>query len=105
MLHEVLKACDEHKLDATVLDCYSMPMKTEIVLQHAEKTGGKIVTVEDNYTGGLDAEIALAIANAGKGFTLQNLFVRQIPKSGRTPDAVLDYLHLDAAAIAKAVKG
>ena len=104
MLHEVLKACDEHKLDATVLDCYSMPMKTDVVLQHAERTNGKIVTVEDNYTGGIDAEIALAIAKAGKGYTLKNLYVRQIPKSGRTPDAVLDYLHLDSKAIAAAVE-
>ena len=88
-----------------MLDCYSMPMKTDVVLQHAEKTNGKIVTVEDNYTGGIDAEIALAIVKAGKGFTLQNLYVQQIPKSGRTPGAVLDYLHLDAKAIAKAVKG
>ena len=36
---------------------------------------------------------------------LQNLYVQRIPKSGRTPDEVLDYLGLDSKAIARAVKG
>ena len=105
MVHECLKACDEHGLDATVADCYSLPMQTDKLLDLAEKNGGRIVTVEDNYSGGLDAEIALAIAKSGRSIKLTNLHVDRIPKSGRTPDAVLDYLHLDAAAIAGAVKG
>lgn len=108
MVHECIKACDEAKLDATVVDCYSLPMQTEKLLGIAEMNGGKIVVVEDNYTGGLDAEIAIAIATTttqGRGIKLQNLYVDRIPKSGRTPDDVLDYLSLDSKAIAKAVKG
>lgn len=103
MVHECIKACEEQGLNATVLDCYSLPLQSDKVLAHAEKTNGRLVTVEDNYTGGLDAELALAIATGGKGIKLQNLYVDQIPKSGRTPDEVLDYLSLDAKAIAKAV--
>ncbi len=104
MVHECLKACDDAGLDATVVDCYSLPLDAEPVLEHAEKTNGKLVVVEDNYTGGLDAELATAIATSGSTVRLQNLYVDRIPKSGRTPEAVLDYLSLDAAAIAKAVK-
>ena len=103
MVHECLKACDEAGLDATVLDCYSLPLDADPVLEIAEKTNGKLVVVEDNYTGGLDAELAIAIARTGSGVRLQNLYVNQIPKSGRTPEAVLDYLGLDSKAIAAAV--
>ena len=105
MVHECIKACEEEGLDATVVDCYSLPMETDKLLGIAEKTNGKIVSVEDNYTGGLDAEIAMAMAHTGAGMKLQNLYVDRVPKSGRTPEAVLDYLHLDAKAIAKAIKG
>ena len=104
MVHECLRACEAAGLDATVVDCYSLPLQAEKLLRIAERTGGRIVTVEDNYTGGLDAEVALAIATTGAGIRLQNLYVQQIPKSGRTPEDVLDYLNLDAKAIAKAVK-
>ncbi len=103
MVHECLCACDEHGIDATVVDCYSLPMEATKLLEIAERTNGRIVTVEDNYTGGLDAEIATAIATSGSGVRLRNLHVAQIPKSGRTPEDVLDYLGLDAAAIAAAV--
>ena len=105
MVHECIKACEEEGLDATVVDCYSLPLETDAVLSLADKCGGRIVVVEDNYTGGLDAEIGMAIARSGKGMKFQSLYVDRIPKSGRTPDAVLDYLHLDSKAIAKAVKG
>ena len=103
MVHECLRACDEHGIDATVVDCYSLPMEATKLLEIAERTNGRMVTVEDNYTGGLDAEIATAIATSGSGVRLRNLHVAQIPKSGRTPEDVLDYLGLDAAAIAAAV--
>jgi transketolase len=61
------------------------------------------VTVEDNYTGGLDAELSSAIAASGSGTKFKAMFVRQIPKSGREPDDVLAYLGLDAKSIAGAV--
>jgi len=59
------------------------------------------VTVEDNYTGGLDAELALAAA--GTGLKLKSLRVGQIPKSGREPQDVLDYLGIGVKAILGAV--
>jgi transketolase len=106
MVHECLKVADELAKSgrrATVIDAYSMPLNTEEVLKVAARSGGMIVTVEDNYTGGLDAEMSIAIANADDDFTLKNLFVRKIPKSGREPDDVLTFLNLDRKAILEAV--
>jgi transketolase len=107
MVHECLKAADElakNGRKVTVIDAYSLPLQTEKILEIAARTGGKIITVEDNYTGGLDAEIAIAIANQGDDLTLKNLYVRQIPKSGREPDDVLNYLGLGYKSILKALE-
>jgi transketolase len=97
MVHECLKAADELAKSGRkvgVIDAYSMPLKTEGILEIAARSGGQIITVEDNYTGGLDAEIATAIADSGDDIKLKSLFVAQIPKSGREPDDVLNYLSL-----------
>jgi transketolase len=105
-VHECLKAADELAKSgkkATVIDAYGLPLKTEEVLKIAQKSGGTIITVEDNYTGGLDAELAGAIASSGPGIKLKSLFVRHIPKSGREPQDVLDYLGLGEKAILAAV--
>ena len=108
MVHECLKAADELAKAGKkvgVIDAYSLPLKTNDLLSIAARSGGTIVTVEDNYTGGLDAELASAIAESGDELTLQSLFVRKIPKSGREPADVLAWLDLDARAIVKAVQG
>ncbi len=106
MLHECLKAADElakNGKKATVIDAYSIPLKTDGILDIAQKSGGLIVTVEDNYSGGLDAELGSAAAARGAGIKVKSLFVRRIPKSGREPQDVLQYLDLDVNAILKAV--
>lgn len=106
MVHECLAAADllaQLGKQATVVDAYSLPLQTQGILDLAAKNGGLIVTAEDNYVGGLDAELATAIANAGADIKVQNLFVRQIPKSGRTPEDVLQALSLDARSIAEAI--
>ena len=106
MVHECLKVADElakNGRKATVIDAYSLPLKTEGILEIAARNGGTIITVEDNYTGGLDAELAAAIAARDDEMTLQPMYVRQIPKSGREPQDVLDYLGLGWKQIAEAV--
>lgn len=106
MLHECLQVADElakSGKQATVIDAYSLPLKAEGILEIAQKNGGRIITVEDNYTGGLDAEIALAIASTGASVRLTPLVVRNIPKSGHTPEDVLEYVHLDAKSVLKAI--
>ena len=107
MVHECLKAADELAKSgrkATVIDAYALPIADPgQILAVAARSGGTIITVEDNYTGGLDAEIATAIARNGDDVKLKNLYVRQIPKSGREPQDVLDYLDLGSKAILSAV--
>ena len=106
MVHECLKAADElgkKGRKVTVIDAYSMPLKTQGILEIAARSGGQIVTVEDNYTGGLDAEIATAIADSGDDIKLRSLYVTRIPKSGREPDDVLNWLDLGQKQILAAV--
>jgi len=106
MVHECLKAADELAKSgkkAGVVDAYALPLKDTGILEVASRCGNRIVTVEDNYTGGLDAEIAMQIASTGAGVKLKALFVQQIPKSGREPQEVLDYLGLGFKAIVAAV--
>jgi transketolase len=106
MVHECLKAADELAKNGKkfgVIDAYSLPLKTDEVLKIAQKSGNYIVTVEDNYAGGLDAEIGTAAAAAGSGTKLKAFTVTKIPKSGREPDDVLAYLGLDAKSIAGGV--
>src|SRR5688572_9423735 len=98
MVHECLKASDElarNGKKAGVIDAYSLPLNSKGILELAQRSGSYIVTVEDNYTGGLDSEIATAIATTGAQIRLKNLIVRQIPKSGREPQDVLAALSLD----------
>jgi transketolase len=106
MVYECLRASDELAKSgkkAGVIDAYGLPLKDTGILDIAAKSGGRIITVEDNYTGGLDAEVAMQIAAAGAGIKLKALYVRQIPKSGREPQEVLDYLQLGYKAIVAAV--
>jgi transketolase len=107
MVHECLRVADEMAKSgrkATVIDAYALPIANpEQILAIAARSGGTIVTVEDNYTGGLDAEMAIAIARNGDDVKLKNIFVDRIPKSGREPDDVLNYLDLGAKAILQAV--
>jgi transketolase len=106
MVHECLRAADELAKSgkkATVIDAYSMPLKTDAILDIAQRNGGSIITVEDNYAGGLEAEISSAVAIRGAGIKVKSLYVKQIPKSGREPQDVLDYLSLGSKAIAAAV--
>lgn len=106
MVHECLKAADELARGGrkvAVIDAYSMPLRTQPILEIAARSGGQIVTVEDNYSGGLDAEIATAIADSGDEIRLKSLYVAHIPKSGREPDDVLDYLNIGTKQIIAAV--
>jgi transketolase len=106
MVHECLKVADElakNGKKVSVIDAYSLPLKTDGILEIAARSGGTILCVEDNYAGGLEAELAEAIARGGAGLKLKSLFVAQIPKSGREPADVLDYLHLGPKSILAAV--
>jgi transketolase len=104
MVHECLAAADElakKGKSAGVIDAYGLPLKDDGIVQIAAKSRGWIITVEDNYTGGLDSELASQVA--GTNVKLKPLYVQHIPKSGREPQDLLDYLHIGVKAIVAAV--
>ena len=105
MVHEANKALnelDKAGISATLVDAYSIPFDTEKLLDLANANGGYVITLEDNYGGGLAPPVADALTESGDAFTLQQMFVRQIPKSARTPGELLKMCGLTAQDIVQA---
>lgn len=106
LVHSCLKAAEALSARGTavaVVDAYSLPMDASSVLALAG-SGGIMLTVEDNYVGGIGSELAEAAAAARGGAPeVRALTVRNIPKSGRTPEDVLAYVHLSVDEIVRAV--
>jgi transketolase len=96
MVHLVKEAADKLAkagISATVIDAYSLkPLDVETILSSANKTGGRILTAEDNYNG-LGQAVALAAAEKG-GCTVQTMAVTNWPKSARKESEIFDYLGL-----------
>jgi transketolase len=102
MVHETHKALaplKEQGIAATLVDLYSLPFDDVAVLQLVQENQGQVLTVEDNYGAGIGSAVAEVLAAHGGTCTLTQMYVRQIPKSGRTPDDVLRSLHLSASDI------
>ncbi|MDX2115142.1 MAG: transketolase [Planctomycetota bacterium] len=92
MVHEANRALDgldKAGVSATLVDLYSLPFDNEALLDLAAKNNGYVLTVEDNYAGGIGSAVADALTNAGDAFTLDQMFITRIPKSAKTPDDVL----------------
>jgi len=99
MVHEANKALerlDAEGIDATLVDLYSLPFDSEAICDLANANNGYILTIEDNYGAGFGSAVAEAIAGDGGGFSVRQMHVRRIPKSGRTPDDVVAYCGLSA---------
>src|SRR5204862_3318455 len=99
IVHEANRAIE--KLDgqgiyATLVDLYSLPFDEEALLDLANENNGMILTLEDNYGGGIGSAVADAVSADGGGFNVRQMFVKHIPKSGRTPDDVLKAAGLSA---------
>jgi transketolase len=92
MVHECNKALDDLDrigIDATLVDLYSIPFDADALLDLANTNGGNVLTVEDNFGGGLGSAVADACTESGDAFTIKQMFVEQIPKSARTPEEIL----------------
>jgi transketolase len=111
MVHEcnkALDALDKAGIDATLVDLYSIPFDSDALLDLANENGGNILTVEDNYGGGLGSAVADACTGGGDAFTVEQMFVRRVPKSARTPEEILKLCglhHTDIAAKAASMVG
>lgn len=107
MVHEANKALnllDEAGISATLVDAYSIPFDTEKLMDLANANNGYIITLEDNYGGGLGSAVADALVAGGEGFTLEQMFVKRIPKSAKTPGELLKMCGLTAQDIKSTVE-
>jgi transketolase len=105
MVHEANKALDlldKAGVSATLVDMYSIPFDNEKLLDLINANNGYVLSLEDNYGGGLGSAIADALTESGDAFTLRQLYVRRIPKSAKTPDEMLTMCNLTAQDIVKA---
>ena len=99
MVHEANKALDDldaQGIDATLVDLYSLPFDAEAILDLANDNNGMVLTLEDNYGGGIGSAVADVAAEDGGGFTVQQMYVRKLPKSGRTADDLMTYCGISA---------
>lgn len=106
MVHVALKVIEQLKQEgirAGLIDAYCLPMNPGPVLQAALKAGAKVLTVEDNYIGGVASEVAEIAAAAGN-IRVHSLVVPKIPKSGNTPEDLLAYCGISPEDILRAAK-
>ena len=104
MVHEcnkTLDALDKAGIDASLVDLYSLPFDEDALLDLANSNGGYILTVEDNYGGGIGSAVADAVTESGDAFTIEQLYVRRIPKSARDEDGILEQCGLHHSTITK----
>ncbi len=106
MVHEANKALDlldKAGVSATLVDMYSIPFDHDKLLDLINANNGYVISLEDNYGGGLGSAIADALTESGDAFTLRQMFVKRIPKSAKTPEEMLVMCGLTAPEIAKNV--
>jgi transketolase len=104
MVHEANKAIDlldKAGVAATLVDLYSLPFDTDKLLDLISANNGYVISLEDNYGGGIGSAIADALTESGDAFTLHQMHVRRIPKSAKTPEEMLQMTGLTAADIVK----
>jgi transketolase len=104
MVHEAMKAVDQLRADGvqpTLVDLYSIPFDGEAIATLAAENDGRVLTVEDNYGAGIGSSVADALLERGGSYSLKQMYVQRIPKSGRTPDDLLRDLELSDKDIVK----
>ena len=104
MIHECNKAIEELDrlgVDASLLDLYSLPFDEDRLLDLANENNGNVYVVEDNYGASLGSAVADACASSGDAFTVEQLHVKRIPKSTRSPESILRMCGLHYTDIAK----
>lgn len=103
MVHVARQAVEllrEAGLEASLVDAYAMPLATDEILQIGDDCRGQILVVEDNYAGGFADELTAAAARSDLGVMVDSMAVSRTPKSGRTPEELLNMTGLSARDIA-----
>ena len=95
MVHTILAAAEQlaaRGISAHVFDAYTFPMDASPILAAASAAGGTILTVEDNYAGGLHAELAEQASAKKGGPRVVGMTATRIPKSAKTAPEVFEYV-------------
>ncbi len=106
MVHEANRAIDlldKAGVSASLVDLYSLPFDTEAFLDLVGENNGYVLTVEDNFGGGIGSAVADALLESGDAFKLKQMHVKRIPKSAKTPEEMLKQCGLTAEDIKKNV--
>lgn len=104
MVHESNKAVellDKAGISATLVDLYSLPFDSAAFMDIVGQNNFNVLTVEDNFGGGIGSSVAEALGESGDAFKLKQMHVRRIPKSAKTPEEVLKMCGLTAEDIKK----
>jgi transketolase len=108
MVHVARKAAamleEKASLSVSLIDAYSMPLATDEILRIGDDCRGQILVVEDNYLGGFADEITAAAAASDLGVMVQTMYVKNVPKSAKTPEEVLKQVSLAAEDIVAAAQ-
>ncbi len=94
ILHSVLEAAaglERNGIGCNVFDVYTFPLDATPILEAARNAGGTLLTVEDNYLGGLHSELAEAAAEAGN-VRVVGMTAKRIPKSAKSAGEVFEYV-------------
>ncbi|NIA07172.1 MAG: transketolase [Actinobacteria bacterium] len=90
---QAVAALAEEGIKAGLVDCYSFPLKAMVETEAVSNGSDKLLTLEDNYTGGLGSAVAEIVAGMDN-FQLSCMYLGRFPKSGKTADDILDYVGL-----------
>jgi len=101
--NKAIELLDAAGVSATLVDLYSLPFDTDKLMDLIGDNNGYAISIEDNYGGGIGSAIADALVGSGDAFTLEQMHVRRIPKSARTPDEIMSMCALTADDIVKKV--
>jgi len=106
MLFTVLAAAEklaEQGITCNVFDAYTLPLESKLILDAAKKSGGVILVVEDNYVGGVHAELAEAAA-VGAQVRVVGMSANRMPKSAKSANEVFDYVGVGLEQIVERAK-
>ncbi|GFO01902.1 transketolase [Plakobranchus ocellatus] len=106
-LFEAIKAADTlaaSGVNIRIIDPFTLkPIDSTTIIASAQKTGGKIITVEDHYAeGGIGSAVSCAVSEH-PNITVKRLFVPEIPRSGPSSELLNKY-GISASCIVKAVQ-
>ena len=108
MVHQAnaaLEALDAQGVDATLVDLYSLPFDEEALADLANAHDGRVLTLEDNYGNAMGSAVADALSATGDGFTVKQMHVRRLPKSGKSAEDVLAYAGLSVEDVTREALG